>query len=59
MNKIMMVMDLKILLLLSMVFLPKDTDYPLRRAFLLEGKKHTNRWGNQEYDRYSLAKTND
>jgi hypothetical protein len=29
-------------------FLPKDTDYPLRRAFLLEGKTHTNRWNNQE-----------
>jgi hypothetical protein len=24
-------------------FLPKDTDYPLRRAFLMERKTHTNR----------------
>jgi hypothetical protein len=38
-------------------FLPKDTDYPLRRAFLMEGKQHQNRWGSQEYDRYSTAKT--
>jgi hypothetical protein len=38
-------------------FLPKDTDYPLRRAFLMQHSKHTNRFGHQQYDRYSVAKT--
>jgi hypothetical protein len=28
-------------------FLPKDTDYPLCREFLLEGKQHQNRFENQ------------
>jgi hypothetical protein len=38
-------------------FLPKDTDYPLRRSYLMENRKHQNRFGNQQYDRYSVAKT--
>jgi hypothetical protein len=35
----------------------KDIDYPLRPAFLMQHSKHTNRFGNQQYDRYFAAKT--
>jgi hypothetical protein len=36
--------------------LPKDTDYPIKRAFLMENNKHMNRFGNQQYDRFSKSK---
>jgi hypothetical protein len=38
-------------------FLPKTTDYLLRRTFLMENMKHQNRFGHHEYGRYSIAKT--
>jgi hypothetical protein len=38
-------------------FLPKDTDYPLRREFLMKNKKHKDKSGKDQYDRYSAAQT--
>jgi hypothetical protein len=38
-------------------FLPKVTNYPICRTFLMQHSKHTNRFGNPQYDRYSVAKT--